>query len=196
MGQTQAELRLSSLLDERDQVQKLHETVLATVDNNESKMPSDSQAEQIRMYREKAVTLDTEITELSDDVERNRRALESSKAIRRALAGNTEGVDVDGDGVVYRSMSAYARDFILTRNSETCSKIAAQFGRDEVQRAQERLSLLKRDPANTLSSDVAGLIPQQHIAQIFQVIDSSRPLVASATRTARTMNRRGAGTTK
>ena len=37
-------------------------------------------------------------------------------------------------------------------------------------------------PANTLSGDVPGLIPQQHIAEIFQVIDSSRPLVASAQR--------------
>ena len=30
---------------------------------------------------------------------------------------------------------------------------------------------------------MAGLIPQQHIAQIFNVIDSSRPIVASASRT-------------
>ena len=39
---------------------------------------------------------------------------------------------------------------------------------------------MKRMPANTLSSNVPGLIPAQHIAQIFQMIDTSRPLVASA----------------
>src|SRR6185503_10927788 len=39
-----------------------------------------------------------------------------------------------------------------------------------------------RTPTNTLSSDVAGLTPAQHITHIFQVIDSSRPIVASATR--------------
>jgi hypothetical protein len=80
-------------------------------------------------------------------------------------------------------MAAYARDFILTRESRECSKIATQFGRaEEIQAAKARLDLLKRVPANTLSSNVEGLIPEQHIAQIFQVIDRSRPLVASARR--------------
>ena len=184
MSTTQSELRLASLLDEREQVQKLHETVISAVETNDSKMPSESQAEQIKMYREKAQALDAEITDLSEDVERNRRAVESSKAIRRALAGNADGVEVDGDGVVYRTMAAYARDFILTRESQVCSKIAAQFGdSSSLQAARERLQLVKRTPANTLSSNVEGLQPDQHIAQIFQVIDASRPLVNSARRT-------------
>jgi len=183
MSTTQSELRLATLLDEREQVQKLHETVIAAVETNDSKMPSESQSEQIQMYREKAIALDEEIGKLSEDVERNRRALESSKAIRRALSGNVDGVEVDGDGIVYRTMAAYARDVILTRDSQTCSKIASQFGDPQtLQAARERLQLVKRDPANTLSSNVGGLQPEQHIAQIFQVIDSSRPLVASATR--------------
>ncbi len=182
MSTTQSELRLASLLDEREQVQKLHETVIQAVDQSDGKMPSESQSEQIKMYREKAVALDTEIEQLSEDVERNRKSIEASKAIRRALAGNTDGVDVDGDGIVYRSMAAFARDVIVTRESATCSKIAAQFGdKGAVQAARERLNLVKRVD-NTLSSDVGGLQPTQHIAQIFQVIDASRPLVASATR--------------
>jgi len=184
MSTTQSELRLATLLDEREQVQKLHETVIAAVETNDSKMPSESQSEQIQMYREKAIALDEEIGKLSEDVERNRRALESSKAIRRALSGNVDGVEVDGDGIVYRTMAAYARDVILTRDSQTCSKIASQFGDPQtLQAARERLQLVKRDPANTLSSNVEGLQPDQHIAQIFQIIDSSRPLVASARRT-------------
>ena len=80
-------------------------------------------------------------------------------------------------------MAAYARDVILTGTGREAGKIAAQLGdKTEVERAKERLQLLKRTPANTLSSDVPGLIPDQHIAQIFQVIDTSRPIVASAQR--------------
>jgi hypothetical protein len=78
-------------------------------------------------------------------------------------------------------MATYARDVILTRQGTVCSQIAAQYAdKTEAEQARERLNLLQRTPANTLSSNVAGLSPAQHIAQIFQVIDSSRPLVASA----------------
>jgi hypothetical protein len=41
---------------------------------------------------------------------------------------------------------------------------------------------MKRTPANTLSSNVGGLTPAQHIDQIFQVIQTDRPIVASAQR--------------
>ncbi len=183
MSQTQSELRLATLLDERDTVQKLHETVVGAIEANEGNMPSESQAQQIREYREKADMLDTEIAELSDAVEKNRAAIESSKAIRRALAGSVDGVDVDEDGIVYRTMSSYARDVILTGNGRVSGQIAAQFGEPtEIQRAQERLQLIKRSPTNTLSSNVGGLIPPQHIAQIFQVINKTRPLVETAQR--------------
>ena len=77
--QTQAELRLGTLLDEREANHKLHETVIQAVGNNESKMPSESQAEQIEMYRETAERLDTEIDELSKDVEAHRKAVEASR---------------------------------------------------------------------------------------------------------------------
>ena len=179
---TQSELRLSSLLDERDQNTKLHETVIASVEASDNKMPSESQAEQIKMYREKAVGLNDEIQQLADTVEEHRRATEASKQIRRALAGSAEGVDVDGDGIVYRDFATYARDFILTRDLKASQSIAQRLGDGEVEAAWSRLQLLKRTPANTLSSNVSGLIPEQHIAQIFQVIERARPLVASATR--------------
>lgn len=184
MSTTQSELRLATLLDERETVTKLHETVVASVETNEDKLPTESQKQQITAYREKEIALDEEITTIMDDVERNRRAVESSKAIRRILAGTAgEGVDVDDDGMSYRSMAAYARDVILTSSGRETAKIAAQLGdKNEVDRAAERLQLAKRVPANTLSSNVGGLTPPQHIAQIFQVIDSSRPLVEAAVR--------------
>jgi len=180
---TASELRLATLLDERDQTQKLHETVITTVEASDEKMPTESQAEQIKAYREKAHALDDEIAQLSIDVEAARKAMETSKAIRRALAGSVDGVEVVDDEIVYRSMSAYARDVIITREGPICSQIAAQFSTpDGIQAARDRLRLIKRTPANTLSANVEGLQPDQHIAQIFQVIDTSRPLVASAIR--------------
>lgn len=181
MSTTHSEVRLASLLDERETVTKLHDTVLASVETNDDKLPTESQAQMIKGYREKEIALDEEIQNLTDDVERNRRAVESSKAVRRVLAGGSAQVDQDGDGVAYRSMAAYARDVILTRDGRVTSQIQAQFASpEEIMAAKERLELAKRTPANTLSSNVAGLIPDQHIAQIFQVIDASRPIVQSA----------------
>lgn len=182
MSTTQSELRLASLLDERETVTKLHDTVLASVATNDDKLPTDSQSQMIKGYREKEIALDEEISDLTDDIERNRRAVENSKAVRRVLAGSSsDGVEQDGDGVAYRTMAAYARDVILTSEGRELSKIAAQLGdRNEIVAARERLQLAKRTPANTLSSDVGGLQPAQHIEEIFQVIQTARPIVASA----------------
>ena len=180
MAGTQSELRLARLIDEREHTQTLHEGKLADIEKRDDKMPSDADAAQITAYRERIYGLDTEIKDLAESVEHNNKAMEQSQKIRRALAG-AGGVDEDGDGVVYRSMAAYARDVIITGNGREAAKIKGILGDNaEIDRAESRLQLLKRTPANTLSSDVAGLIPVQHIAQIFQVINDSRPLVASA----------------
>ena len=181
MGATQSELRLARLIDERETATQLHEGLLADVEKRDEKAMTDTERTQVTAYRERAKDLDEEIASLAETVEGNNRSIEQSKKIRRALSGNTDGIDEDGDGVVYRTMASYARDVILTGNGREAAKIKGQLGdKQEVERAEQRLQLLKRTPANTLSGDVPGLIPDQHIAQIFQVIDSSRPLVASA----------------
>ena len=180
MGGSQSELRLARLIDERETTTKLHEDLLTEAGDGEL---DDGKKQQAIAYRERATSLDEEIAALAETVDANRKALEKSQQIRRALSGNTDGIDED-DGVVYRTMAAYARDVILTGNGREASKIKGLVGDSlEIERAEQRLQLLKRVPANTLSSDVAGLIPQQHIAQIFQVIDNSRPLIATAQRT-------------
>lgn len=179
---TQAELRLTTLVGERAEVTKLHETLLSNI--GEGNSPSEPEAELLTTYREKAIALDTEIEQLTEDVERNKRAVEASKAIKRALASGAPGVEADDDGIVYRDFDAYAFDYFITRqNVKEAVKITRQWGvtEDEVQAAKQRLDLM-RTPANTLSSNVGGLTPPQHIAQIFQVIDNSRPLVAAARR--------------
>ena len=182
MNAAQTEKRLQTRMDLRDVVRSKHEALLAEKDGSEL---SEVEKTQIREYREQAADLDKEIDELAEEFESAKRAEEQSRKLRRAMLGSVEGTETDEDGVVYRTMAAYARDVILSRESRVCSQIASQFGRNgEVEAARNRLDLLKtRTPANTLSSNVAGLIPDQHIAQIFQVIDNSRPLVASANRT-------------
>jgi hypothetical protein len=73
---------------------------------------------------------------------------------------------------------------VLTRQSQGFADIKRSFSRDEIAAAAERLELLTRTPANTLSSNVGGLQPAQHIDQIFQVINNERPIVSQAIRSA------------
>jgi HK97 family phage major capsid protein len=177
--------RVQRLMDEREAVRKLHEDLLSMVERREpdERDLTEIEEKQIAGYRTRAAELDEEIKGLGEVLEREERSLAASRTIRAQLAGDMEGVDRDGDEITYRTFAAYARDVILTRrfgNGEVQSSIQMNAGGPEVvEAARERLN---RTPANTLSSNVPGLIPAQHIAQIFQVIDNSRPLVASATR--------------
>ena len=178
---TPLELRLQGRNDRLEVIRSKHEALLQ--ERGDENL-SDTDKEQIRLYREETASLLEEIEGLSRDKEAHDKAIEQSAALRRSMLGAVSGTEFEEDGVVYRTMAAYARDFILTRESRVCTQIAAQFGdKADFEAARSRLNLLKRTPANTLSSNVAGLIPDQHIAQIFQVIDNSRPLVAAAGRT-------------
>jgi hypothetical protein len=177
---TQLETRLQNRVERREMVQAQHEELLRERDGNDL---SDADKKQIEVWRGLISELDGEIEQLTDDVEAHKRAEERSKALQRARISSTSGVDEDGDGVVYRTMAEYARDVILTRNTQLAGMIQSRVGdKKELDAAEARLDLLKRTPANTLSSNVGGLTPQQHIAQIFQVIQTARPIVESAQR--------------
>jgi len=175
------EVRLARLVDERAATTKLHDDLLASVESSDAKVLTESQSEQINGYRTRMTSLDTEIGELAEVVENTRRSVAEATRVRRVMAAQDgELIDTADGDVAYRTFAQYARDYILSRPSEVCSKIATLAGGSEVSsRAAERLAVAKRTPANTLTADVPGLIPEQHIAQIFQVIDASRPLVAS-----------------
>jgi len=174
---TQTETRLRLRLDERARIQTDHEALLKEAGDADL---SDMQKQQATAFRERAVELDAEIAELDESAKRDTEAAERSRAIRRALAGSNGGVDSDEDGIAYRTMASYARDMILSGSGREVSKIAAQIPKAEREAAASRLEIAMRTPANTLSSNVGGLTPPQHIAQIFQVIDSSRNLVSAA----------------
>jgi HK97 family phage major capsid protein len=177
---SQLKTRLTNRHERRDVVQSQHEALLA--ERGDGNL-SDTDKQQIARWRDEITEIDTEIVELTADVEAHARAEEESKKLRVSMRDGL-GIGSD-DGPVYETMSQYARDVILTRESRVCSQIKTQFGDKtalESAKARQEL-LLHRLPANTLSSNVAGLIPDQHIAQIFQVIQTARPIVASANRT-------------
>ncbi len=116
-------------------------------------------------------------------MESSRRADTEAKRIRALLAAESDVVENIDGGVGYRSFAAYARDAIITSHGKNAQKIAQLAGgAQEIEAARERLAMAMRTPANTLTSDLAGLNPPQHLAQIFQIIDTSRPIVQSALR--------------
>ena len=129
-------------------------------------------------------------TQEIDELDRRRRSATSgpwkqSKDPSGPGSAPPPAIDDDGDGIVYRDFNPYAYDFFITRtNVRETQKIARQWGVDdaEIAAAKQRLDMVQRTPANTLSSNVGGLTPPQHIAQIFQVINKSRALVEAATR--------------
>jgi hypothetical protein len=172
------------LLDERQIITEKWEALNAGILAREDKTPTTEENGVIVQYRERVAEIDAEATSIADDINLTREATKNATNIRKLINGQGGDVDEQNGELVYRTFAAYARDEILSRSSNECAKIAAQFGdKDEVLKARERLQLLKRTPANTLSSNVGGLIPPQHISQIFQIIDASRPLVATAQKT-------------
>jgi hypothetical protein len=179
MNETQAERTLQLRVDAREEVHQKQEALLRELDGGN---PTDAQRDLLTKYRSDLAYYDQEIETWSEQVDADRKAREKSEQIRRAqLAARGVDVDVDGDGVIYRTMSAYARDILMTHGDRHVrAQVDANLSADEVQRARERLSALERTPATTLTSDLAGLNPPQHIAQVFQVINNERPLVNAA----------------
>lgn len=184
MAKTVKEVRLNRLIDERQTVAQLDDSLLASVESREGEQNlTEIEAQQHDGYRARSADLDAEIASLTEDLKREADSLRAQKLARAHLAGDgVEGVELDGEHVRYRTFATYARDYILARGvGNAAEQIRGTLGGKRAQTdAQERLGrMLGRTPANTLSSDVSGLIPDDHIAQIMQVIDKSRPLVAS-----------------
>ena len=176
----QSKVRLERLLDERARINELHEQVISDAEKRELSDLTEPERETIRGYITRCEVIDAEVGELHETIQREEKAAEASKLVRSHLAGNAAGVaDKDGDGrVVYRSFAAYARDKIITKRGDITDKIAHELGGEAVRAAAaERLM---RAPLHTLSSDVPGLIPAQHIAQIMDVINGDRPVIQSA----------------
>lgn len=136
---------------------------------------SDSDRELISRAHTRIAELDPQIETLEAQ-EIHRAAHNERVPVPRATPRTTEIEAAAGPGDVYRTFAQYARDVIVSRFD---SVAAAAGGAPARQAAEERIS---RVMANTLSSDLAGLIPPQYLTQIAQVIDKSRPIVDSCRR--------------
>jgi hypothetical protein len=178
MHDSQAERTLQLRVDAREEIHAMQEQLLRELDGQK---PNESQEMLLAKYRSDLEYYDGEIDTWSQQVEADREARKKSESIRRAARAAHGVADADDDGIVYRSMASYARDVLIThKDRHVRAQVDNNLGRDEVQRAAQRLEALERTPATTLTSDLPGLNPPQHIAQIFQVINTRRDLVNAA----------------
>ncbi len=178
--------RIERCLDERALLTKMHEDLLAKAESRvDDPGLNEVEAEQVTGYRTRQEELDTEIGQLAEVLEREEAAAKTSRLVRAHLSGHAPGVELNDDGQPkYRTFAAYARDALIVKHDDIAQHVAITQGKEVVQRAKERLT---RTPEHTLSGDVEGLQPEQHIAQILDVINASRPVVNSARRI--TLNR-------
>jgi len=171
---------LQRLVTEREQLLDTNDQILQRAEEEE-RDPSEAERELLRRNRERATQLEPQVEELLELEETRARSGEQRARITRAIGAPAErtGGEVPAAGdppgeIVYRTFAQYARDALITR----VEQIGNIVGPELRQRAAERLQ--RAAQVHTLTSDVPGLIPDQHIAQIFEVINTARPVVASS----------------
>jgi HK97 family phage major capsid protein len=165
---------LQRLVQEREQLLDDTDSILARAGEDE-RDPSEPEMALVRRNRARLDELDPQINELLELEETRDRG---AKVRASLMTGGDRqpvpppGETVQREGAVYATFAEYARDALITK----FDRVAQMAGPELRQRAAERL---ERAVTNTLSSDVPGLITTQHIAQIFDVINKSRPLVSA-----------------
>jgi len=166
-------------MEERVKLDEMRENLIADANQRGDSTFTDPEEETLKGFRERSAAIDAELAIIGEDLDREKQAEETSKLLRGHMAGNAPGVDKNGEEILYRSFSAYARDRLITEVGDIRQKVQQEMGPQVVQAAQERLH---RAPAHTLSSDVDGLIVPAHISQIMDVINAERPVVVSGRR--------------
>lgn len=170
-------MRLERLVDERERVNEKIEDVNALAEDEKRDL-NELETEQLAKHRERVAGLEDEVALLTSDLER----VAKTRDVSALLRGDIQERETNGDGPpAYRTFAAYARDELIVRYP----LLAANAARDRndvagvVEVARERL---ERAIQHTLTSDVEGLLPPQHMAQILDIINTSRPVVAAGAR--------------
>ncbi|MBO0713508.1 MAG: hypothetical protein J2P59_02040 [Acidimicrobiales bacterium] len=183
---------LDRLVRDRDQINSTINDILDQAESDE-RDPSESERELIARHRARLDQLEPQIRELVDLEERRAASTDAHAVIARGVPGrNLERVSAEPvppqAPMQYRTFAQWARDELIVRYPE----IAMRAGDNAAERARERLrqAMLLRsgggDPppaapaGSTLLDDIPGLVPPQHMAQIMEVISTSRPLVEAA----------------
>lgn len=172
----QTKVRLERLLDERATNSNLQESVVQTVNESDTKGPDETQATMLANYRQRAAEIDDEIEQLRESLERENASEKASKLARNFLSGAESGILIENGETQYREFAEYARDVLIVK----WDSIAALAGGESARQAA--LERKTRAPVNTTSANLAGLQPPQYLAQMLDVIDKSRPMVATASR--------------
>ena len=171
---------LQRLVDEREQINRDIDH-LNDQSAEDERDPSEAERQLLTRYRHRLGELEPMIVEQLDLEEQRHSSRDASAMLQRAggrtaaQRANSPVEQPPAGGDVYRTFAAYARDVLVARYDQIASR-AGSGARDA---AADRI---QRALVNTLSSDVAGLIPPQHIAQIMQVIGNNRPLVNASRR--------------
>ena len=142
---------------------------------NDDRDPTESERELLQRHRSRLGELEALIVEQADVAEQVAGARDVSALLRRDTAP-ARPITTDAPPApqaVYRTFGEFARDELVTRYD----LLARAAGEGSREAAHARLV---RVVANTLSGDVPGIIPQQHLAQIFDVIQRVRPIVSTA----------------
>ena len=167
---------LQRLVEER---QRVHEDLDRVMEGaaSEDRDPSESETDLLKRHRARLEELEPQIEELLRTEETRQSAADARKFLTRTAPAKVESgeppADPANDEVVYRSFGQFARDEIITR----FPVIAARAGQGEVDRAKDRL---ERAVAHTLTADIPGLLPSQHMAELIGVINKTRPVVAAS----------------
>jgi hypothetical protein len=160
-------MRLERLADERQVLIDEMEGTLKRAERAGRDL-SDHERYNYEELRERLQAADGELVELAEDVKR----IECSELASRMLRGDDAGSAV----AAYRTFARYARDEVIARHGD-----AVGATRLDAEAAADRLALV-RTVEHTTSADVPGLTPAQHIAEIMDIIDASRPVVVSGRR--------------
>jgi HK97 family phage major capsid protein len=168
-------MRLGRLADERERTnEKLGDLIQNAED--EQRDLGEFENEQIAKYRTRIEELDVEIELLAGDLERDSKTRDVSALLRD---DQRTAIEIGPNGpVVYRTFAAYARDEMIARWPQLARMAVTQQSDVPVIQEQARERLMRVQ--NTLTSDVAGLLPPTHLTEIMDIISGSRPVVTSA----------------
>jgi HK97 family phage major capsid protein len=179
-------MRLERLADERERTNEKITDLLAIAEEEHRDL-NEYETEHLTKYRTRVDELEGEIILLAADVERHDNATDVSRLVRPDDDGSAEPVARGGFATargslqsppVYRSFAEYARDQMVVRFPEI-ALLAAGDERRLAQTTQDAQERVERTLQNTLTSNIGGLVPAPHMAQIMDIIDASRPVVAS-----------------
>lgn len=172
-------MRLERLADERARTQEKIEDAISVAESEERPL-AEFEEQQLDKHRTRLDELEGEIAVLAADLERAEKSVDVSKLIRvTEPPPSVRTTQTETAPVVYRTFAAYARDLMIMQFPRIASAVngvenAARI-RDD---ATERLQRVE----HTLTSDVEGLLPPTHMAQIMDIINGSRPVVSTARR--------------